>query len=171
MLYFVFLVLNALEMLWEVRISVRNSRNLVERGAIEIAPRILPMMASLYAAMYVGSLLEFFFQPKRIPLAWAIVFAIFFLLSKALKFWAVNSLGKFWTMKVLVLPESHAVTGGPYRYLRHPNYVAVMIEIAATTLLGKCFITFAVVFSLFALVLVFRIKAEEQALRKYTDYK
>jgi methyltransferase len=68
------------------------------------------------------------------------------------------------------LPQGKTVSRGPYRWIRHPNYVAVLLEIAATCLLGKCFLTFFIIAGSFAVVLWWRIRAEEKALRKYTDY-
>jgi methyltransferase len=170
MLYPIFLALNALEMLGEAAISARNSRSLLQKGAIEIARPILPIMASLYALMYFGSLAEFFYFHRTLSLTWVLFFSALFVIAKALKFWAVSSLGNFWTMRVLILPNVNVVTKGPYRWIRHPNYIAVLLEIAATTLLGKCFITFVVVILLFSVTLVFRIKYEEAALIQHTDY-
>ncbi len=170
MVYQIFLLLNAFEMLLESWISTRNSKELLRRGAVEIAPRLLPLMAGTYALMYVGSWMEYVLIPRRIEIVWAISFGLLFLLAKLLKFWAISSLGSFWTMRVLVVPETQVVIRGPYRWIRHPNYVAVLMEIAATTLLGKSFITMAVVLTAFSIVLYFRIKEEENALKQLTDY-
>ena len=170
MLYFCFLVFNLLEMLFETWISARNSRQLIKKGALEIAPHLLPFMIGIYAIMYVGSWLEFLWIPRENSVAWVAGFGFLFCAAKALKFWAVSSLGSFWTMRVLILPESNVVTSGPYRWIRHPNYVAVLLEIAATPLIGKCFITFAVVMILFSIVLALRIRYEEAALKQHTNY-
>jgi methyltransferase len=170
MFYFYFLAITALEILFETWISARNSRALLQRGAVEIAPALLPIMAILYALMYFGSLAEFLWIPKQVSLTWILVFALLYCFAKILKFWAIASLGSYWTMRVLILPQSNVVTGGPYKWIRHPNYVAVLMEIAATTLIGKAFVTFVVVIALFSVTLVFRIQQEEAALKKYTDY-
>jgi methyltransferase len=170
MFYIYFLVFNVLEMLGEYWISARNSRTLLQKGAVEIAPFLLPVMATLYGVMYFGGLAEHLFFRREVSPAWAISFGVLFCLAKALKFWAIASLGSFWTMRVLILPKSSVVTAGPYRWIRHPNYVAVLMEIAATTLIGKCFYTFAVVIILFSVTLVSRIQYEERALKEYTDY-
>lgn len=170
MLYLYFLAFHAFEMLVETWISARNSRALLQRGAIEIAPALLPIMAFLYVFMFAGSFVEYAHFQRSISIAWGSGFLLLFILAKGLKFWAVRSLGSFWTMRVLVVPDSNVVSKGPYRYIRHPNYVAVLMEIAATTLLGKCFYTGAVVIILFSVTLVFRIRLEEQALKEHTDY-
>ena len=170
MIYIYFLALNALEMLYEAWISARNSRELIKKGAIEIAPFLLPFMIAIYALMFVGSALEFHFTRKLISPSWASGFLLVFLAGKALKLWAVSSLKNFWTMRVLIVPETKVITSGPYRWIRHPNYVAVILELAATPLIGKCFITFAMVMILFSVILAVRIRVEENALKKYTNY-
>ena len=170
MFYTYFLAITALEILLETWISARNSRALLQRGAVEIGPMLLPVMALLYATMYFGSLAEYLWISKPVSIPWILVFALLFCLAKFLKFWAIASLGPYWTMRVLIMPESAVVTNGPYRWIRHPNYVAVLMEIAAITLIGKSFFTFIVVIVLFSVTLVFRIQQEETALKKYTDY-
>jgi methyltransferase len=170
MLYLYFLIFNLFEMLFEAWISARNSRALIKKGAIEIAPQLLPIMIGIYAIMYVSSWLEFRWIPRATSLMWIAAFAFLFCAAKALKFWAVSSLGSFWTMRVLILPQSPVVTGGPYRWIRHPNYVAVLAEIAATPLIGRCYFTFAVVMILFSIVLALRIRYEEAALKQHTNY-
>jgi methyltransferase len=170
MLYLYFLALNVLEMLYESWISARNSRELIRRGAVEIAPFLLPVMIVIYAMMYTGSALEFYYHPRIVSFAWITTFALLFCAAKTLKFWAISTLGSFWTMRVLIVPKSHVVTAGPYRWIRHPNYVAVLAEIVATPLIGKCFVTLSAVVVLFSITLAFRIVREEDALKKHTDY-
>src|SRR5438067_80925 len=137
MLYPLFLLCNALEMVFEWHVSARNSKALVRNGAIEIAPFQLPLMSLIYALMYLGSFFEFLIRRPHISALWGSGFLLFYAFAKGLKLWAVRSLGKFWTMKVLVISGSDVVRSGPYRYMRHPNYLAVLMEIAATPLLGK----------------------------------
>src|SRR5439155_12759996 len=120
MLYLGFLAVNAVEMIWESRVAARNSTALVEKGAVEIAPAILPLMMSLYVVMYLGCFVESSLFPRSISLWWAATFLFSFLLAKLLKWWAVSSLGGFWTMKVLIIPGAQVIKNGPYRYVRHP---------------------------------------------------
>jgi methyltransferase len=81
-----------------------------------------------------------------------------------LRWWALRALGDRWTTRVVVVPGETLVTSGPYRWLRHPNYVAVVLEIAAIPMLHCAWIT-AVTFSVANLVLLrFRVAAEERAL-------
>src|SRR5262249_3304919 len=131
MFYPAFLLVAALEMLWESYISSRNSARLLQRGAIEIQPGVFPIMVLLYVLLFAGSLIEFQVMHRVVSSNWIVLFCGLFLLAKALKLWAVSSLGSFWTMKVLILPGSKTIKIGPYRWLRHPNYLAVLVEIAA----------------------------------------
>ena len=168
--YPAFLLVTAAEILFEAAISARNSAVLKRSGAIDVAPGLLPIMAFLFAALYLGSAFEYSHSKSVVQPAWAVAFSLVFLGAKLLKFWAISALGRFWTMKVLILPGSRAVTGGPYRWIRHPNYVAVLMEICSIAGAGKSLVTGLSVLLLFCVVLAFRIRAEEAALRKHTDY-
>jgi methyltransferase len=170
MFYPIFLLIGAIEMLWESRIASRNSRALMEKGAIDVAPGILPVMVTLYALLFVGSFVEYFLFPKEVPVWWFLLFLALYVCAKALKYWAVSALGPYWTMKVLIIPGSKVVTSGPYRWIRHPNYDAVLLEIAAIALAGKSWITFTLIFASFSFVLYHRIRSEERALAEHTNY-
>ncbi|HSP07335.1 MAG TPA: hypothetical protein VLR94_09165, partial [Acidobacteriota bacterium] len=94
-----FLLLSLVELIFEVRLSRRNSAELVKRGAVEAAPATLPIMTALYVLMYVGALAESIYMKREIPWVWFSCFAALYLAAKALKLWAVSSLGPYWTMK------------------------------------------------------------------------
>ena len=118
----VFLVIETLR-------SYRNERALRARGAIEPAGDVYAAMAAAYPlalfAPFVAAIRD---GPATAPV-WA-AGLVAFLTAKALKFWAIHALGPRWTFRVLVVPGERLVTSGPYRYLRHPNYLAVAGEIA-----------------------------------------
>ena len=93
------------------------------------------------------------------------VFLFIFLVAQLLRYWSINSLGIFWNTKVLVLPNHELICAGPYKYIRHPNYIAVISELAVIPLIFSCYVT-AAVFSVLNLVLLSRrIRIEESALR------
>jgi methyltransferase len=170
LIYPAVLVILFIEALFEVAISKRNSTALIKKGAIDIAPHLLPWMASVYGIKFCGSLTEYFLTKPVLTPAWLIFFGALVIAAKILKFWAISTLGQYWSMKVLILPGTQTVSGGPYRWIRHPNYVAVVTEVIAIPLMGKAFITAMIVTILFSILLYLRIKAEEQALIQYTDY-
>jgi methyltransferase len=90
--------------------------------------------------------------------------------AMALRYWAIATLGPRWTTKIVVVPGLPVVTRGPYRWLRHPNYLAVIVEVAALPLVHTAWITALVWGVANALVLRARIAAEEEALRRASDY-
>jgi methyltransferase len=98
--------------------------------------------------------------PWPVALTGAVVFAA----AKALKWWAIVSLGPFWTFRVVVIPGEALVVGGPYRWLRHPNYVAVMGELAGVALLTGAPVSGVTAMAVFGLLLIKRIAVEERAL-------
>jgi methyltransferase len=169
-IYPAFVLLILVESLVEAAISRKNSSALIARGAIDVAPYLLPLMVVLYILQFAGSVFEYYKAAREVSLNWLIIFGSIVLVAKALKFWAISSLGSFWTMKVLIVPGSEAVTKGPYRWIRHPNYIAVVTESLALPLMGKAYFTTLGVALVFSCLLFLRIRAEEQALMQYTDY-
>jgi len=89
---------------------------------------------------------------------------VVFVVAKGLKYWAIASLGERWTFRVLVPPGSVSKTTGPYRWLSHPNYVAVAGEIAGCALAMQAVVTGPLAFAGFGLLMLRRIKVEEAAL-------
>lgn len=170
LIYPIFVLFILAESFVEAAISRRNSAALISKGAIDVAPYLLPLMVLLYVFQFAGSLFEYFTSSREITFTWLAVFGTLVLAAKALKFWAISALGSFWTMKVLVIPGSQSVSSGPYRWIRHPNYIAVVTEILALPLMGKAYVTAASVTVVFACLLFLRIRAEERALMHYTDY-
>src|SRR5213078_1606868 len=90
--------------------------------------------------------------------------AAVFLAAKALKWWAILSLGPAWTFRVIVVPGSGLVAGGPYRWLRHPNYVGVMGELAGVALMSGAPLSGVAGIATFGWLLIRRISLEERAL-------
>ena len=86
------------------------------------------------------------------------------MLAKAIKYWAIATLGSRWTFRVLVPPSSTLITHGPYRYLRHPNYVGVIGELVGLALTARAVIAGTLSVAVFAALIVLRIRVEERAL-------
>jgi methyltransferase len=153
-----------LMMLAEMQLSRYNERTLRVHGAVEAADDVYRAMAWVYPLLFVVMGLE--------GAAWGpapgmttLVGAVLLGASKGLKFWAIASLGSRWTFRVLVPPGSSLVTTGPYGFLRHPNYVAVMGELASMALIVGARVTGPVAMLLFGVLLRHRIRVEETALR------
>jgi methyltransferase len=149
----------ALQRLVELRYAERNSAALRARGAVEIGGAHYPLIVTLHAAWLVVVLVA---VPRSVVIAWPWL-AIFVALQLA-RVWIILSLGPYWTTRIITLPGAPLVRSGPYRLLRHPNYVVVTGEIAALPLVfGEVIV--AVIFSILNMaVLAWRIHVEEAAL-------
>ena len=142
----------------ELWLSRSHTRALMARGAVEIAACHYPLMVVVHTA-WLTSLWTFGHnQPVNI------LALVAYLALQALRVWVMATLGARWTTRIIVPPDAPLVTSGPYRYLRHPNYVVVAGEIAVLPLmLGLPWVA-AIFTVLNAIVLFIRIRAENQAL-------
>lgn len=166
----VLVLLVAVQRLAELRRSRRNEEVLRARGAREHAPEQMMPMRVLHAAWLVSMLVESWLFDRTRALAVAVPAILVVGLGQMLRRLAMRALGDRWNVKILTLPGAPPVAGGVFRRIRHPNYLGVVLEIAALPLVGGAWIT-AIVFSLAnAVLLFFRIRAEEAALRADNDY-
>jgi methyltransferase len=163
--WFVVLVaLVALERLAELVVSQRNTAWSLARGGREHGAGHYPFMVVLHTGLLAGALVEVLLanRPYVPVLAWTMLTLV--VLAQALRWWCITTLGKRWSTRVVVVPGLPLVTGGPYRWLRHPNYVAVVVEGFALPLVHSAWLT-AVVFTLAnAALLRVRIGVEDAAL-------
>jgi methyltransferase len=153
-----------LMMLAEMQLSRYNERTLRANGAVEPPDDVYRTMAWVYPLLFVVMAVEgagWGVAPGMTTLVGATLFGV----SKGLKFWAIASLRSRWTFRVLVPPGSPLVTTGPYGFLRHPNYVAVMGELASMALMVGARVTGPVAMLLFGVLIRHRIRVEEAALR------
>jgi methyltransferase len=163
-LYLGFLGLLGLERIAELLLSLRNARKARAAGALEAGRGHYPVMVAFHTLFLFSCAAEVLLVPRSFPgaLGWAALATA--LLAQALRYWAVASLGVRWNTRVLVWPGVPPVTSGPYRFLRHPNYLAVVLEMAAVPLVYGAWVT-ALVFSVGNLLLLrVRIRSEEAAL-------
>ncbi len=143
----------------ELLYAARNTRALLRRGGIERGRSHYPLFPLLHAAWLITL---FFAVPPGTSAAWG--WLAVFVLLQILRLWVIVSLGPYWTTRVITLPGAPLIARGPYRFLRHPNYIVVAGEIAVLPLAFGAW-PVALVFSLLNLALVaWRIRIEEQAL-------
>lgn len=164
LLYTVLVLLVAVQRLVELAVSKRHERSLRARGAVEAGAGHYPVMVALHTLFLVSCVAEVWLLGRPfVPwLGWAALAVL--AAAQGLRYWTISTLGERWTTRVLVPPGEPLETGGPFRYLRHPNYLAVALEIAALPLVHAAWLT-AVVFSFAnALLLRVRIGVEERAL-------
>lgn len=163
-LYVALIALVAVERLFELRLSQRHAAQAFAAGAFEVGRghyRVMTVFHTVFLAACVGEVWAcarpFPGAPGWLALAGA-------LLAQALRYWAISALGPRWNTRIIVLPDAAPVTAGPYRFLRHPNYLAVVVELACLPLVHGAWVT-AAVFSLGNAALLFvRIRAEEAAM-------
>jgi methyltransferase len=153
----------AAQRLLELRYSKRNERRARRKGAVEYGAGHYGAMVALHAAWLASALVEALLRGPELPAYWPVALALF-LLAQPLRYWAILALGESWNVRVLVVPGARRVRKGPYRYLPHPNYLVVAVEILSFPLIFGAWVT-ALVFSVLnAAFLYVRIREEEKAL-------
>ena len=150
-------------MLIEARRAWRNERAQLARGGIEAPDDVYNTMRVVYPAAFLAMIAETQVggaPPRGVAFAGIALFGA----AKALKWWAILTLGPFWTFRVIVIPGASLVAKGPYRYVRHPNYAAVIGELAAVALMTGARFTGPIVTLVFGLIILKRVAVEEKAL-------
>ncbi len=161
--YLGLLALFAAERGAELALSLRNARLAMARGAVEVGRGHYPAMVAVHALFLAACAAEALVRPQPPPPV-ALAAAGGALAAQALRWWAVAALGDRWNTRILVGPGAPPATGGPYRYLRHPNYLAVAVEMACLPLAWGSWRTALLFSAANAVLLAVRIPAEEAAL-------
>jgi methyltransferase len=169
-LYLGVLGLVVVQRLAELALARRNARRLLARGGVEAGGGHYPVMVAFHAAFLLACPLEVFLLRRPFLPALAAVMAALLLGAAGLRTWAISSLGPRWTTRVIVVPGEEPVAAGPYRWIRHPNYLAVVVEVAALPLLHTAWATALAASAGNALLLSARVKAEEAALAGTSSY-
>jgi methyltransferase len=150
-------------MLIEAGRASLNERAQLARGGIEPADDVYKLMRVAYPAAFLAMIVEGMLRggpPRAVLVSGAVVFTI----AKALKWWAILTLGPFWTFRVVVVPGARLVAGGPYRWLRHPNYVGVVGELIGVGLMTGAWVFFPLGTAGFVSLLSKRIAVESRML-------
>jgi methyltransferase len=167
--YVALLALIALERLAELRRSRRNAAWALERGGIELGRRHFRAMVVAHALFLPACALEVWMldRPFVPALGWPMLGLV--VLAQALRAWVVATLGRRWNVRTIVIPGEPVVAGGPYRFVRHPNYVAVILEAFAVPLVHSAWLTAIVFTAVNVPLLAVRIRCEEDALAFHSD--
>jgi methyltransferase len=150
-------------MILEARLSARHDAILRSRGASEPAGDVYRLMQVCYPGAFLAMLIEGWFRSPDADGLFSLGIALF-TAAKALKYWAIATLQERWTFRVLVPPGSSPVRRGPYRVLNHPNYGAVVGELAGFALMTQAWLTGPLTATIFVLLIRARIGVEERAL-------
>lgn len=164
--FFGFILLMAAQRLFEMRKSASNEKAMFARGAKEHAVGQLAYMKMLHTAWFFSMLVEvyFFSRPFWLPLFCTALLATF--LGQALRYAAMKTLGQRWSIRIITLHDAPPVNKGIFSFIRHPNYLGVILEIAFVPLLHSAWFTSIVFTILNALLLRVRIREEEKALNE-----
>lgn len=163
-MYYLLILAVGVERLVELVLSKRNARWAFARGGREFGREHYPVMVAIHAGLLVGCVIEVWLlhRPFIGWLGWPMLAIA--LGAQLLRWWCITTLGKRWNTLVIVLPEAPLVRSGPYRFLHHPNYVAVVAEGIALPLVHTAWLT-AICFTVAnAALLTVRIRVENAAL-------
>lgn len=163
-LYTGLVALVGVERLFELRLSRRHAAAAFARGGVEVGRGHYRVMTVFHTAFLAACVGEAWLAGRPFPgaLGWAALAGA--LAAQGLRYWAITTLGERWNTRIIVLPGAAPVTAGPYRYMKHPNYLAVIVELLCLPLVHGAWAT-ALAFSLGnAALLAVRVRAEEEAL-------
>lgn len=149
--------------------AARNERALFGRGGVEPDGDVYKLMRAAYPAAFAAMIVEAAFRGEPSGSAFAAGLVVFSA-AKILKWWAILTLGPRWTFRVVVLPGAPLVDRGPYGFLRHPNYVGVVLELLGVALMTGAAVSGPLGIVLFGMLLKRRISVEERALASTARY-
>ena len=166
MWYALLVAVVGLERIAELVVSKRNLAWSRARGGVEFGSGHYPAMVILHTGLLLGCLAEVFWldRPFLPMLGWTMLAVV--IAAQALRWWCIATLGRQWNTRVVVVPGAPRVTGGPYRLMSHPNYIAVIVEGIALPLVHSAWITACVFTVLNAVLLTTRINTENAALAR-----
>jgi methyltransferase len=159
MYFIIFITFFIIQRLSELLIARRNERWLLAKGAVQYGREHYPFMIALHT-LFIGSIITEYILRGEPPIDW--IFLLVFIAVLSFKFWALYSLGKYWNTKIYRIPGIRPVKKGPYKFLKHPNYMEVVCEIAVIPLIFHLYYT-AIIFSVLnAIMLTVRIRVENK---------
>ena len=162
--FMLLVALLAAQRLWELRRSRRNEIRMREKGGFERFPEHYRVLVALHVSWFAAMLAEAWYFQTSPPL-WMVIVGISGLVTgQILRYLAIQTLAERWSTRIYVVPDAPLIQHGIYRYVRHPNYLGVILEIAFVPLIHAAYMT-ALVFSLANVILLrHRIRLEELAL-------
>ncbi|HEY8783679.1 MAG TPA: isoprenylcysteine carboxylmethyltransferase family protein [Mucilaginibacter sp.] len=160
--FIIFISFFILQRLSELFIANRNEKWLLRQGAVEYGHGHYPFIVALHT-LFIFSLISEYILSGQPQISW--VFLVIYMVVLSFKLWALSSLGKYWNTKIYRVPGAHPVKKGPYKFLKHPNYIEVVCEIGIIPLIFHLYYT-AVIFSVLnAIMLTVRINVENKVWR------
>ena len=159
---FLLFVVVAVFMLIEARRAAANEQLQRSRGGIEPSDDVYALMQIAYPGIFIAMLAEGALRGGVTGTPSLVAGLIIFAAAKILKWWAIRSLGPSWTFRIIVVPGSSSVVSGPYRIMRHPNYVAVVGEIVGVAMMMRASVTGPIALVVFGALLLRRVAVENR---------
>ena len=153
----------------ELVVSVRRFR--ARPDALIGEPRLFPAMALLHAGLVFGPIAEVWWLERPFVPALAVGSVVLLVAATALRIWTLSTIGRAWNVRVVKPQEGAIATGGPYRWIRHPNYLCVILELLALPMLHTAWISALALTLLNGAVLVVRIRTEEAMLMQIDAWR
>ncbi|MCW5980184.1 MAG: hypothetical protein KIT09_19025 [Bryobacteraceae bacterium] len=157
------IALLSLQRVVELAICRRNRAKLRARGGIEYGQGHYPAMVAIHVGFYASLILEYHFVSRGWDPFWPFWLAVL-VGAELLRVWVMASLGPYWSTRIVLVPGARLVATGPYRFIRHPNYIVVTLELLSIPMMCGAYVTAVVFSALNLLILRVRIREEEKAL-------
>jgi len=158
--YIIFLLFLFMERLTELYIASDNEKWMRQHGGVEVGASHYKYFILLHCMFFLSMTVEV----QSIVVEWNISYVFLFFIAQIGRVWCMTSLGRFWNTKVIILPNVICIQKGPYKYMKHPNYVIVFIELFTIPLIFGAYRTAMIFPLLHLLLLCVRIPVEERAL-------
>jgi methyltransferase len=168
--FYFFIIVIVGQRIIELVIAKRNEKWMKGQGAVEFGKGHYPYIVLMHAMFFISLFSEVFFGSKALSPLWPWLLAVF-VLTQAVRVWALASLGKYWNTKIIVLPNANIIKKGPYQLIQHPNYLVVTIELIIIPMMFEAYATSILFTLLNVVILSIRIPAEEKALKQLTEYE
>ena len=165
MMFVVLMAFLAAQRILELALAERNRRWAIKQGGKEGGRWHYPLIVGMHVFFYLSLVLEYAYVSRGWNALWPLWLGIF-LLAQGLRVWSILSLGRLWNTRIIVIPGLKPVVRGPYRHIRHPIYVAVVVELLVIPIMCGAYWTAALFSALNALVLRIRVREEERALER-----
>lgn len=159
MYFIIFICFFIFQRLSELYIAKQNQKWLLQQGAVEYGREHYPYIVAMHTLFIVSIIAEYYYRVE--PPMQPVLLAVFIVLL-IFKFWVISSLGKYWNTRIFRVPGSVPVAKGPFKFLRHPNYVEVICEIAVIPLIFHLYYTAVIFTVLNAIMLAVRIRVENR---------
>lgn len=169
--YLILLALVGIGRLAELRISRRNQRKLEKQGVRKVVEPHFRWLVLLHGGVLLAAALEVTLLHRPLIPALAIPMALLFVLSNLLRWWVVGTLAEHWNVEIMASAQVGVVTSGPYRWVRHPNYVGVVAELISLPMMHTAWITALTGTVAYLEILRRRVPMEEEALLADATYR